>query len=124
VGRMLAKQQRAAGKRKARGRNWQAPRRKSANRRGKSGRDWLALQLQKQGITFRQARAAVSAVLDAMREGLRRDGWIDTPIGEFEVHSRVRYPLERTRFGRKQVLYARPTVIFTPNPRLLDDNKK
>jgi nucleoid DNA-binding protein len=123
VGRILGKKQLAAGRRNARGGNWQARRRKSANQGGKKGRDWLALEVQKQGITFRQARAAVTAVVDAMREGLRRDKWVDTPIGEFEVRSRAQL-LERERFGRKQYLYERPTVIFSPDPGLFGDKKK
>jgi nucleoid DNA-binding protein len=122
VGRILAKRQLAAGKRKARGRHWEAPRRRSANRRGNNGRDWLVLELQRRGITFRKARAAVTAVVDAMREGLRRDGWVETPIGEFELRSRAQ-TLPRERFGREQRLYERPAVVFKPLRQLLADNK-
>jgi nucleoid DNA-binding protein len=123
VGRRLAKRQLAAGERKARGRHWEVPRRHSANQPGNNGRDWLVLELQRRGITFRKARAAVTAVVDAMREGLRRDAWVETPIGKFELRSRAQ-PLQRKRFGREQCLYERPTVVFTPVRRLLDDNSK
>ncbi len=47
VGRILAKEQLDAGKRMARGRHWQPPRRQSANQSNNKGQDSLALQLQK-----------------------------------------------------------------------------
>jgi nucleoid DNA-binding protein len=120
---MLTKQQSAAGKHSRQGQHWQPPWRQSANQSGSKGRDWLALELQRKGLTFRKARAAVTALFASMREGLRRDKWVETPIGEFEVRSRAQ-PLERKRFGRKQYLYLQPTVVFKPHPELLGDNRK
>ena len=127
VGRMLAKQDVAAGTRKARGRYWEAPRRVSANKGAHKGRDTLVLELQKRGVTFRKARAAVKAWVNAMRELLQRDRRLQTPIGEFTVRSRSRprnRPWQRKRFGRDQLVYARPTVVWEPAPEVMGGRRK
>jgi hypothetical protein len=127
VGRIIARPQVEAGKRNSRGQNWQAPRRRSANQGECKGRDTLVLELQKQGLTFRKARAAVRAFVEAMREGLRQDKWLETPIGNFIVRSRSHppdKPLERKRLGRKQSLYKQRAIVFEPNRILFEGNAK
>ena len=113
IGRQLAKQRVATGERKARGRHWQLPRpMPTSSQRGTRGREWLVHQLQKQGLTFRKARAAVTAVLKVVREGLRNDGLVQTPMGEFYLRS-LTPPYERKRWGRNQTLYLQRTrVVF------------
>ena len=46
------------------------------------GRDWLERQLRVRGVTARAAHDAVTAMFDAIREGVWRDGWVETPIGD------------------------------------------
>ena len=125
IGRQLAKQRVATGERKARGRHWQLPRpMPTSSQRGTRGREWLVHQLQKQGLTFRKARAAVTAVLKVVREGLRNDGLLQTPMGEFYLRS-LTPPYERKRWGRNQTLYLQRTrVVFRPNPGLLGGERK
>jgi len=84
------------------------------------GRQWLAGELQKKGLTYRKARAAVGAVVQVIREGLRKEGLVKTPIGRF--YSKPRTPsYDRQRWEGKQTLHKEPIrVVFKPKRGLLD----
>jgi hypothetical protein len=122
VGRRLAKQGVAAGQRQACGRFWRSSRGQPARHNQSSttseaakGRDWLTAQLQILGLTFRKARAIVTAVLEAISEGLQRDGWVETPLGEFYLVRRTA-PYQRKRWGRNQNLHRWSNrVVFKPD---------
>jgi len=122
AGRRLAQQQVAAGRRDPRGRRWRPP--GTASACGSKGRDWLERQLQQRGLTSREAHAVLRAVLEAMQAGLRRDGWLETPLGEFYRASRT-LPYERKRWGCHQYLHLRRTRIkFAPDPSLLGNQAR
>lgn len=74
-------------------------------------------ELQAQGLTFRKARAVVKATFDVIRKGLQKDKEVQTPIGLFKVRRRGKVR-PRIRFGRKQHIYKRRSVVFKPNPGL------
>jgi hypothetical protein len=94
VGRLLAARD---GRDSQRGGRWRVPKREAASK--SKGRDWLALELQKCGLTYDEAREVLGAILDSMVEALREGEWEQTPIGEFQVKHR-KPPYLRTRFGR------------------------
>ena len=76
------------------------------------GRDWLALEVQKCGLTFDEARAAVGAIFDSMVAMLQQGEWVETPLGEFQIKHRTK-PYTRLRFGRLQTLhYQSKRVVF------------
>jgi nucleoid DNA-binding protein len=94
------------------GRHWKPPKRQPE---AKSGRAWLAVELQKRGFAFRQARAAVKAIFDVMAEALRLGDDVETPLGTFEV---VYAPREQTRehWGKTQTLFRNyKRVRFRPD---------
>lgn len=108
VGRFLA----AADRRDNRGRHWCAPRRNRATN-GK-GRDWLALEVQKCGFTFDQARAIVAAIFDAITSGLRLGEAVETPLGTFRVQEK-KPTYFRVRWGKLQKMNRlRRVVVLEP----------
>ena len=107
VGRLIARQ---AGKSRKPGGRWRVPQRKPDSKA--KGRDWLALEVQKRGLTYDEARAVVGAILDAMVEALRAGESVQTPIGEFQIKRRTK-PHTRMRFGRVQTMHYWPKrVVF------------
>jgi nucleoid DNA-binding protein len=99
VGRLLAPREGGAIKR---GGHWRVPKRESASKA--KGRDWLALEVQKCGLTFDDARAVVSAILDSMVKALQTGEPVETPLGEFQIRHRTK-PYMRVRFGKVQTLH-------------------
>ena len=59
----------------------------------------------------------VKATFDVIRKGLQKDKEVQTPIGSFKVRWRGKVR-PRIRFGRKQHIYKRRSVVFKPNPGL------
>jgi nucleoid DNA-binding protein len=97
------------------GRFCELPQRQASQKTGVLNRDGLALQLQERGLSFREARETVRAILDAIIESLRRREEVDVPpLGRFVVQEQ---PEERRRFrlGKWQTLYKqRSKVVFRP----------
>lgn len=126
-GQALARQETAACLRDPRGRPWKPPKPKTALSPSRTkSRDWLESQVRQCGLTAREAHAVVAAVLDTIKEGLRRDGTVATPLGEFYTTSRTE-PYQRKRPEPKkgtgpkaifeQTLQLHPTrVRFKPEP--------
>jgi hypothetical protein len=112
--RQLAQQEVAAGRRKPQGRLWQ-PASNVANPSGTKGRVWLESELRKSGLTVREAYAVVAVVFDAIKEGLQRDGFVETPLGEFFTKSSPQ-PYERQRFGLNLQCMR---VAYKPDPSLV-----
>ena len=108
LGRMQA---RITSKGKAvRGRTWQVPRRQAPK---STGREYLALELQKRGFTFRKARQVVDAIWESIKEALQRGEKVETPLGRFEVKERPK-PRKRWRWDKLQRLYRRrKEVVLT-----------
>lgn len=70
------------------------------------------------GLTAREADDVVTAILNAVKEGLQRDGTVETPVGEFSLVRRTR-PYQRKRWGVNQNLHQHGTrVAFCPAPIL------
>jgi nucleoid DNA-binding protein len=100
------------------GRYWELPSRRSAAKAGVLTKDALALQLQKSGFNFREARELVGHIFQVMIEGLRRGEDVVTDLGTFQVKNNP--PLQvRTRLGRRQKIYQqRKKVVFKPTETL------
>ena len=63
----------------------------------------------------------VTAVLETIKEGLQRDGSVETPLGEFYTKSRTE-SYDRERQGHKQSMHQQPTrVVFKPDPNWLKE---
>lgn len=104
-----------------------------AERRAEArGREWLVSELEKKSqaceatrLTYREARAAVQAIFEAIQEGLRTDPMVaeprvETPIGVFYLKART-LSYDRERWGRKQSLHdQRLHVVFEAAPDLFD----
>jgi nucleoid DNA-binding protein len=91
-----------------RGRTWRLPQRQAPD----PGRDYLALELQKRGFTFRKAREVVNAIWESIQKALQHGETVETPLGRFRV---VKQPAPRTRIrlGKIQRLYRqRKKVVF------------
>jgi nucleoid DNA-binding protein len=100
---------------KIRGGVWRTPKRRPASH----GRDMLAVQLQKRGLTFDEAHAAVTAIWDAIKEGLKRGESVETPLGLFKIVRRTK-PYPRWRLKRWQRMHKNPKrVVFIASPGLL-----
>ena len=92
------------------GRTWQLPRRQVPE---SIDRDYLALELQKRTLTFRQARQVVDAIWESIKEALQRGEDVETPLGRFQVVERPE-PRTRRRLGKWHRLYRRrKKVVFT-----------
>ena len=81
----------------------------AASRGEARGREWLVHELQNKGLTYRKARAAVQSFVEVMREGLRKDRLLETPLGRFELRQRNAYKHAR-----------RLCIVFTQEPGWLD----
>ena len=91
-----------------RGRTWRLPQRQAPG----PGRDYLALELQKRGFTFRKARQVVKAIWEIIQEALQRGETVETPLGRFRVVGRPE-PRTRWRLCKIQHLYRqRKKVVF------------
>ena len=100
--------------RRSPGRTWRSPRREAESK----GRDYLAVELQKRGFTFRKARRAVNAVWEVIQSALQRGEKVETPLGEFRLKEQPE-PRKRLRFGRVQRLYRqRWKVVFEAAERM------
>jgi nucleoid DNA-binding protein len=107
VGGLLAPREGIAIKR---GGHWRVPKRNSASKA--KGRDWLAIEVQKCGLSFDDARAAVGAIFDSMVESLQEGEWVETPLGEFQIRHRTK-PYTRVRFGKVQTMHCHANrVVF------------
>jgi len=114
VGRLIARQ---AGKSRKPGGRWRVPQRKPDSKAKR--RDWLALEVQKRGLTYDEARAVVGAILDSMVAALQAGEWVETPIGEFRTKRRTK-PYLRVRFGGVQTMHRRSSETescYIPVPR-------
>jgi nucleoid DNA-binding protein len=108
VGRLLA----ARDKRNKRGRHWCSPHRNMATKA--KGRDWLALEAQKCGLTFDQARAIVDFIFAALTRSLKGGQSIHTPLGIFRIEERKPSHF-RIRLGKLQKMNSqRKVVVFEP----------
>jgi nucleoid DNA-binding protein len=105
--RIIARQLASTNRRRQspRGRYWAPPTRDAASGGGRTlTRDKLALELQKRGLLFREARQAVKIILQTMIEELQVGGTIeDETLGRFLVVRRRR-PRQLMRFGRQVVV--------------------
>jgi hypothetical protein len=81
----------------------------AASREKARGREWLVHELQNKGLKYREARAALKALVEGMREGLRKDGVVETPIGTFELRPRNEHEYPPRRH-----------IVFTEEPGWLD----
>jgi len=107
VGRLLAPREGTAIKP---GGHWRVPKREPASKA--KGRDWLAIEVQKCGLTFDEAREAVGAIFDSMVAALQAGEWVQTPLGEFQVRHRTP-PYQRVRFKKVQTLHRQSKrVVF------------
>jgi nucleoid DNA-binding protein len=96
------------------GGHWRQPQRKPPTKA--KGRDWLVVELQKSGLTFDEARAAVSAIFDSITTSLKRGEPVETPLGEFRFAKRTK-PYARFRLGKLQMLHRKHhRVAFQPHP--------
>jgi nucleoid DNA-binding protein len=94
------------------GRFGELPQRQASQKTGVLNRDGLALQLQERGLSFRQARETLDAILAAIIESLHQGGpVIVPPLGMFVVTAQ---PKQRRRFrlGKMQTLYRRRSKVF------------
>lgn len=108
------------------GRYWQWPTRQAASgTNGTLTRDRLALILQKNDVSFRDARKVVKEILDSMIRSLDRGDSVDVPpLGKFFVKTRPPQR-PRPRFGRIQTLFRQHTkVAFQPTAALRKFLKK
>jgi nucleoid DNA-binding protein len=117
AGRRIAQQ--TSSRKSPRGRYWAPPKRKPA-----SGDvltlDTLVIALQEIGLTARDGKKAVKAILDAIIKWLQDGGMVTTPLGIFKV---VRRPPERTltRLGQQRTFNTKPKrVAFRPSRELRD----
>jgi hypothetical protein len=129
---IMAQQERAVGrllsgkhpKRRPDNACWRPPNRRAAAERG---RDWLAIELQKRGMEFREARAVVTAIFSSITDALKSGEKVDTSLGTFLVKERTKQyhrvrPLVRRESGRvgpapskAQTLHRiRKRVVFKP----------
>ena len=128
IGRQLARQDVAAGRRKPRGRHWQPSEAPlvAQPESGTKGRAWLGSQIQHCGLTAREAQAALEATLEAIKKGLQQDGFVQTPLGEFYTASRTmsyqrKRPAPQKGTGPKEIyeqtLHEQRTCVrFKPDP--------
>lgn len=103
----------ARRKRLGRGRPWALPTRKATSK----GRDQLVLAVEQHGFTARESKKAVAAFWTAMANGLQYEGFVQTPLGVFRVERPD--PVQRRRFGREQVFYRLPRIVFRPDRDLV-----
>jgi nucleoid DNA-binding protein len=117
AGRLLARQD--PNRHSPRGRYWAPPTRTPGS--GKNGtvtRDRLALELQKRGFSFREARKIVGTVFTAIGEALQTGETVETVVGEFHIRRRPE-PKELRRLGRTVIINQQPNrVAFTVEPGL------
>ena len=108
IGRVLA----SRGARSRHGRHWRMPKRQACTK--SKGRDWLAVAVQKCGLTFDEARAVVGALFDAVTQRLQAGESVATPLGEFFVEPRGE-PYFRIRWGKLQKMNRKAKrVVFHP----------
>jgi hypothetical protein len=111
----LAAEEVAAGRRDARGRPWQPPALQGDPQL--KNRAWLESRIRTAGLTARQAKAVLRAVLAAIRKGLQPpDGKVQTPLGTF--YSRWRGGSRGSRhYGRRPAF--RPAFAVPPGHHLM-----
>jgi nucleoid DNA-binding protein len=77
----------------------------------------LVLAVEDCGLTARQAKKAVAAVWNAMRSGLKAEGFVETSLGILRV---VRRPTQQSRrFGRKLLVNQQARIVFKPEKSLV-----
>jgi nucleoid DNA-binding protein len=111
VAQLLARKE---GGRRRRGAPWRLPRREPATR----GHDRLALDLQKRGLTFDEARRVVGAMFEAMLEALKRGEAVTTSLGTFRAQARTKRGF-RIRLGRLQQYHPGKKIVFEPSGDLV-----
>jgi nucleoid DNA-binding protein len=100
---------------KIKGGTWREPKRSAAS----NGRDRLALEVQKRGLTFDQARTVVTTVFERMRDALKQGDFVDVPpLGRFSVKEGPK-PKLQISLGKVQHRNQQPKkVVFQPAPDL------
>lgn len=75
----------------------------------------LTLALRQAGWSSRNARDAVNAVFEIIKDALQSHETVDTPIGRFRVVEHPVKPYRKWRYGRPVEFYrSRFHVVFEP----------